>query len=124
MITVLTVDDEEGVRLNLVAYLEDEGYDMIEAESGERGLALLEERPARVALVDMRMGGMDGNAFIVEAHRRWPAMRFIVFTGSAGYEPPPEVRAAGVSARELFIKPLDDMGVLAAAVARLAGEGV
>lgn len=122
MTTVLTVDDEAGVRLNLVAYLEDEGFEMIEAESGERGLELLEQHSARVAVVDMRMGGMDGNTFIVEAHRRWPTLRFVIFTGSAGYVPPPEVRAAGVGDDEVFIKPLDDMGVLAAVVARLAGQ--
>lgn len=120
MSRVLTVDDDAGVRLNLAAYLEDEGFEVMEADSGEAGLELLDELPSEVAVVDMRMGGMDGNAFIVEAHRRWPAMRFIIFTGSAGYQPPPEVRAAGVSDAEVFVKPLDDMGALAEVVARLA----
>ena len=120
MSRVLTVDDDAGVRLNLAAYLEDEGFEVVEADSGEAGLERLTEAPAQVAVVDMRMGGMDGNAFIVEAHRRWPALRFIVFTGSAGYRPPPEVCAAGVSDQEVFIKPLDDMGVLAEVGARLA----
>ena len=120
MSRVLTVDDDAGVRLNLAAYLEDEGFEVVEADSGEVGLELLDELPSEVAVVDMRMGGMDGNAFIAEAHRRWPRMRFIVFTGSAGYQPPEEVRAAGVSDKEVFIKPLDDMGELAEVVARLA----
>ncbi|GAB6042441.1 response regulator [Endothiovibrio diazotrophicus] len=120
MTAVLAVDDEAGVRLNLVAYLEDEGFEVVEADSGERGLELLEGEGIEVAVVDMRMGGMDGNAFITEAHRRWPALRFIVFTGTAGYRLPPEVRAAGVSEAEVFIKPLSDMGRLAEAVVRLA----
>ena len=40
--TVLIVDDEDAIRLSLVAYLEDEYFTVLEAESGERALQILE----------------------------------------------------------------------------------
>ena len=118
---VLLVDDERAVRLNLAAYLEDEGFAVIEAESGEAALDVLRGERYRptVAVVDLRLGGMDGNAFIALAGRLHPRMRFIVFTGMVGYLPPPEVVAAGVVEEDIFHKPLLDMAPLAAAVRRL-----
>ncbi len=53
--TVLVIDDDEDFRTSARAILEREGYRVIEAESGERGLrALLEEKPD-VITVDVMM---------------------------------------------------------------------
>ena len=41
MLSVLVVDDEAAVRENLCAYLEDEGMQMAEAESGEQAGEML-----------------------------------------------------------------------------------
>ena len=38
---IFIVDDEEGVRLSLRGILEDEGYTVSEADSGESALAFL-----------------------------------------------------------------------------------
>ena len=121
-IGVLVVDDEAAVRLNLAAYLEDEGFAVRTAESGELGLEMLADFVPAVAIVDMRMQGMEGNTFIARAHRRSPMLRFVVFTGSAEYQRPVEVRDAGVGEEDIYIKPVRDMAVLAAAVRRLAAD--
>jgi excisionase family DNA binding protein len=57
---VLIVDDDEGVRAFVRANLELEGYSVREAASAEEGLALLEERPPDLILLDVMMPKVDG----------------------------------------------------------------
>ncbi len=57
---VLVVDDEPLIRQSLAGVLEDEGYQVNAAVSGEAALAALEDGPADVALLDVWLPGMDG----------------------------------------------------------------
>ena len=58
---VLVLEDEASIRGFIVINLRRAGYDVIEAESGERALELLKENPnARVALLDIMLPGIDG----------------------------------------------------------------
>jgi CheY-like chemotaxis protein len=117
MLVVLVVDDEQAVRENLAAYLEDEGMCVIEAESGEHAVDLAGAgEPFEVCIMDMRLPGMDGNATIVALHQLRPDLLFLVHTGSANYALPPELRALGMTQEHVFMKPLENMGVLADAI--------
>lgn len=113
---VLVVDDEEMVRENLGAYLDDEGFTVLLAESGEQGLALLGQRHCDVAVVDMRLPGINGNKFIQEANAQNPGLRFLIHTGSLNYSPPAEFSRLGLSSGSVFIKPVPDMAVIAEAI--------
>jgi len=58
---VLIVDDEPDVRLVTRVILEAVGYDVDEAEDGERALAALQAGAVPdVVLLDVRMPGIDG----------------------------------------------------------------
>jgi CheY-like chemotaxis protein len=57
---ILIVDDERNVRLNLRTALETEGYEVVEAGSGQEGLRSLAEHLIALAIRDIRMPGMDG----------------------------------------------------------------
>jgi DNA-binding NtrC family response regulator len=109
---VLIVDDEENIRRSLRAYLEDEGYEVVDVGKGEDGLNALAQKPADVAIVDMRLPGMDGNAFVEQAHKLLPKMAFLIYTGSVGYKPPPNLLAIGVSEENVLMKPLGDIAIL------------
>jgi DNA-binding NtrC family response regulator len=109
---VLIVDDEESIRRSLKAYLEDEGYEVVAVGRGEEALNALEQEPADVAIVDMRLPGMDGNAFVEQAHNLLPKMTFLIYTGSVGYKPPPNLLAIGVGEQHVFKKPLADIAKL------------
>lgn len=63
---VLIADDQENMRLTLADILEDEGYEVATAETGERAIEMFREHPYDVILMDVRMPGIDG----VEAARR------------------------------------------------------
>ncbi|SDD38883.1 DNA-binding response regulator, OmpR family, contains REC and winged-helix (wHTH) domain [Actinokineospora iranica] len=57
----MIVEDDDRVRAALRLALEDEGYDVVEAPSGEDALAALAATgPPEVMIVDLMLGGMDG----------------------------------------------------------------
>jgi two-component system, OmpR family, alkaline phosphatase synthesis response regulator PhoP len=58
--TVLVVDDEENL-LNLIhGYLEREGYRVVTAPDGERGLALARSERPDLVVLDLMLPGLDG----------------------------------------------------------------
>jgi DNA-binding NtrC family response regulator len=58
--SVLVVDDHDGLRSALCEALRGEGYDTIEASDGPAALDMLRSSEPAVAIVDVRMPGMDG----------------------------------------------------------------
>jgi two-component system nitrogen regulation response regulator NtrX len=58
--TILVVDDEESILETLSGILEDEGYDVSTASSGEKALAQFDEISPDVVLLDVWMPGKDG----------------------------------------------------------------
>jgi len=65
---ILVVDDEPGICQSLGGVLEDEGYLVAAAESGEACLAALPEGEFELVLLDVWLPGMDGMEV-------WPASR-------------------------------------------------
>src|ERR1700730_16623090 len=61
---ILVVDDETNVRLNYRVTLETEGYEVVEAASAARALRELVEQSFSLAILDMRLPGMDGLALL------------------------------------------------------------
>ncbi len=60
MHSILVVDDERDIRESLRGILEDEGYKVYLAESGESCLEQLKKRAAEVVLLDIWLPGIDG----------------------------------------------------------------
>jgi DNA-binding NtrC family response regulator len=75
---VLVVEDDVGVRAFLVTVLQRQGYRVIAAGSGEEALQLLGEEPAQLAVLDVRLPGMDGFAVAEELA---PNVPVIIVTG-------------------------------------------
>ncbi len=57
---VLIVDDEESVVQSITGVLEDEGFRVTPASSGEEAVALFQKEEPDVTLLDIWMPGMDG----------------------------------------------------------------
>jgi DNA-binding NtrC family response regulator len=109
---ILIVDDEESIRRSLRAYLEDEGFEVVDVGKAEEGLDALARDAPDAAIVDMRLPGMDGNAFVEKAHDLLPKMSFFIYTGSVGYKPSASLEAIGVDEDHVFKKPLGDIALL------------
>ena len=110
---ILIIDDEESIRRNLQAFLQDEGYEVLTTNSGEEAMEKLTNYKPDLAVVDIRLPGMDGNTFILSAHQIHPNMKFLVFTGSMEYTLPQELRSLGLSEQHILRKPLNDFSLLA-----------
>jgi len=116
MASILTIDDEDGIRQNLVAYLEDCGYLTLAAADGSEGLAIfLRERPD-VVLCDLRMPGMDGLEVLEKIHAESPDTPVIVVSGAGTLGDVVEALRRG--AWDFLTKPIQDMAFLASAVGR------
>jgi DNA-binding response OmpR family regulator len=59
-IRVLAVEDDERIRASVKLALEDEGWIVDEAASGEEAIAIFAKRPADVVLIDIMLPGIDG----------------------------------------------------------------
>lgn len=57
---ILTVEDDERIRTSVRMALEDEGWEVIEAASGEEAVVAFAARPADVVLIDLMLPGIDG----------------------------------------------------------------
>jgi len=57
---ILTVEDDERIRTAVKLALEDEGWQVLEADNGEDALALFKREPADVVLIDIMLPGIDG----------------------------------------------------------------
>ncbi len=106
---ILIVDDEEIVRISLAAYLEDEGYEVISAISGEEALEILNPNRFDIGIIDMRLPGIDGDTLILQAKKLHPKMKFLIHTGSMGYSISESLLNIGVSEKAVFSKPIKDM---------------
>lgn len=65
---ILIVDDEPNVRLMYRSSLETEGYEIFEAESGQKALSQCVGRKFDVAIFDLRMPGIDGLELLCRMH--------------------------------------------------------
>ena len=57
---ILTVEDDERIRTAVRLALEDEGWDVEEADTGEEALQAYTRQPSDVVLIDIMLPGIDG----------------------------------------------------------------
>ena len=69
---ILVVDDEREIRRCLQMSLEEKGYAVLPAETGEKALDLLQQSPADVAIVDLLLPGIDGIELTQKIRERSP----------------------------------------------------
>jgi DNA-binding response OmpR family regulator len=68
---LLLVEDDDHIRTALRWALEEEGYDVDEAVSGEEACAQVAVRPPDLMLLDLMLGAVDGFAVIREVRQRY-----------------------------------------------------
>ena len=83
---LLCVDDEPNVLKSLRRLFRGADYVVHLAESGAKGLEVLEQESIDLIISDMRMPHMDGAEFLTQAATRWPDVVRILLTGYADIE--------------------------------------
>ena len=84
MATILCIDDEESILKLFQVTLEEAGYRVLIAESGQHGLRFLEHQEVDLILVDIFMPDMDGLEVIQLLRKTRPASKIIAITGKPG----------------------------------------
>ena len=97
MAKVLVIDDEQGIRDLLNTILSRKGYDVVLAESGQKGLELFRRERPDVIVLDLKMPGMDGLTVLQQVRSLDPKQPVIVLTGVGTPEAEQQVRALGVT---------------------------
>ncbi|MGN7437761.1 MAG: response regulator [Alcanivorax sp.] len=78
--TVLVVEDNDFVRMQICKFLNDEGYDTVESTDGQEALEII-SGGADMAIVDVRMEPMSGFDFVRTLRSNDDDTPVIVITG-------------------------------------------
>src|SRR5580700_4147696 len=102
---VLIVDDEPNLRKILSAQLSRDGYDVLTAEDGEKGLAALREHHIDLVITDLKMPKVDGMTLLREALREEPQLPIVMITAHGTVDT--AVEAPKIGAFDYLTKPFD-----------------
>lgn len=84
--TILVVDDESGIRMTLADILTRDGHQVIPAENGKVALDLIASHSFDLALIDLRLGDMEGTEVLAAIRRHSPDTITIMLTAHASLE--------------------------------------
>ena len=112
---VLVVEDDSILRFLAVEFIEDAGFEAIEAESADDAIAILETRAdVRIVFTDVDMpGGMDGLKLAAAVRDRWPPIEIVIVSGH------PRKNTSLPDRAVFFPKPYD-VTIVAATLHRMA----
>ncbi len=102
---VLVVDDEKNQREIYTLILEDDGFEVTTAQSGEQASRLAREKDFDLVLTDYKMTGMDGLTLLGELVQIDPSIIVVMMTAHGSVESVKEALRAG--AFDYLEKPID-----------------
>jgi|SaaInlStandDraft_7_1057024.scaffolds.fasta_scaffold307240_1 DNA-binding NtrC family response regulator len=103
---ILIIDDEPDILEMLSFILEDEGYDVLTANSGNSALTLIKsgEFKPDLAISDIQMSDGDGVKFLKDSKLEFPQLKVILMTGFSNYNKEELVK---LGALDIISKPFD-----------------
>jgi signal transduction histidine kinase len=111
---ILLIDDEAYIRSSMMAFLEDVGFEVLEAENGRIGIEQFSSQKPDLILCDLRMPEMDGLQVLAHVRRENENIPIIIVSGVGNISD--TVEALRLGAWDYLIKPIQDMNVLFHAV--------
>jgi len=104
---VLTVDDSRTMREMVAFTLRKAGYEVQEAEDGQKAIAVLKNSPADVIITDLNMPVMDGVALIrtLRADPKHRSVPILMLTTESDSNKKAEGKSAGATG--WLVKPFD-----------------
>ncbi|MCP3872458.1 MAG: response regulator [Desulfobacteraceae bacterium] len=113
---ILVIDDEVYIRDSVIGFLEDFGFEVIDAENGKIGLERFEKDKPDLVLCDLRMPEMDGLEVLAKVRQQSSKIPIIIVSGAGNISD--TVEALRLGAWDYIIKPIQDMNVLYHAVSK------
>jgi diguanylate cyclase (GGDEF)-like protein len=107
---ILVVEDEDTLRTMIARVLKRDGYEVVEASSGEQALTLFRQSPFPLVLTDIVMGKMNGLTLLGELKLIDPDVLVIIMTSHASLDAATMALRSG--AHDFLVKPFDDIRVV------------
>ena len=104
-IRMLLVDDEDDFRITLAERLKLRKIDVTDAGSGKEAIELVRQKSFDVAVIDVKMPGIDGIETLKQIKQIQPAMEIVMLTGHASIES--GIEAMKLGAYNYIMKPCD-----------------
>ncbi len=119
--TILIIDDDTSLRRVLEYNLQEAGYAVAAAASGEEGLRLFDEVAPALVITDMKMPGMDGMQVLKAVKERSPETLVIIVTAFGTVDIAVEAMKSG--AHDYITKPFnrDELRLTVAKALRFTG---
>ena len=119
--TILVIEDEPEICNFASQVLTLDGYDVLQADNGDKGLQLAREHSCALVLLDLRLPGRDGWSLLedMKADPELHSIPVIVFSASAAA--PQRQRALKMGAVDYLTKPVS-AAKLSKAVTRILGR--
>jgi DNA-binding NtrC family response regulator len=102
---IIIVDDDENIRKTMKAILEDEGYIVDLATSGNEAIEMAEKRSYNIALLDIRLPDMEGVELLKLIKDNVPRTRKIMVTGYPSMQN--AISALNKNADAYLVKPVN-----------------
>jgi len=116
--TVLIIDDEENARKNISSYLDDSGFEILEAGSIKEGKKILKRGNADIIILDVQLPDGFGTDLLKEINSQPVRLPVIMITGYGDIEM--AVAAMKNGAHDFLTKPIVDLENLNASINRAA----
>lgn len=116
---VLIIEDNLPIRESASELLKLDGYEVLEAQSGESALQIIEAQKPDVIICDVIMPGMDGYQFYEHLKKKERPIPFIISTAKTEKTDRQKARELGI--RYYLTKPFDESMLLQCIEDSLAG---
>ncbi|MHB9155232.1 MAG: response regulator [Endomicrobiales bacterium] len=102
---ILIVDDESGITDVSNRILKSKGYSVMTAASGEEALEILENETFDLALIDLRMPGIDGMELLRRIKKLYPTTEVVIITAEVTIES--AIESLKLGAFDYILKPFN-----------------
>lgn len=104
-VRILVIDDDQAHREGMVLLLEDEGYQVDEADGAEPAMELINQHQYNLIITDYKMQNIDGMELLKMINDHDPLLKVIMVTGYSSIEH--AVEAIHLGALDYIPKPVD-----------------
>ena len=119
---LLIVDDVADNRNILRRRFQPQGFDVVEAETGEQALAIIDQGGIDLVLLDINMPDMDGVEVLFQIRETKPASQLPVIMVTGSTQIADVLRARKHGANDYVMKPVDFGVALSRVRAQLSGK--
>ncbi len=105
MIKILIIEDDYNIRKLFSKYLLKFGYEIIEAEDGQKAIQIFENEHIDLIITDVMMPIMDGNTLVSKIRVTHPELPILMLTALDSYEDKEKGFTSG--ADDYMVKPID-----------------